>query len=71
MRAGAEFFSQHRSARFATIILLGSVTRLNPFRVSKRDRRAWVVLNTPFRPDASLNDARENPHTGYTGHTAE
>lgn len=39
------FWEQRRTARFATLIRLESVTRLtSPIRCPKRDRRGWVVL---------------------------
>ena len=41
------FFTSHRSARYGTIIHLGHVQQLRPFRIRKRDRDAWVRLREP------------------------
>lgn len=41
------FFTDHRSARYGTIIHLGHVRQLRPFRIRKRDRHAWVRLREP------------------------
>lgn len=46
IRADARFFRARRRAGYATLIHLGSVTRLDPIDFPKRDRRAWVVLPT-------------------------
>ncbi len=50
IRAEPRFLSRHQNVQYATIILMGNVTRLNPFWIRKRDRRAWVVLQGPPRP---------------------
>lgn len=42
--AGSRFYRRYREAGYATIILIGRVTPLDPFWIDKRDRRAWVVL---------------------------
>ncbi len=52
--ASAAFWQERRDARFATLAWLENVCPLAPFRVSKSDRRAWVVLAEPPRPDRPL-----------------
>jgi len=39
-----DFWSQRKSAEFATLIRLTNVLKIPPFRYSKTDRRSWVVL---------------------------
>lgn len=39
-----DFWRKRKSAEFATLIRLTNVMRIQPFKYSKRDRRAWVVL---------------------------
>ena len=39
-----DFWSQRKSAEFATLIRLTNVVKIQPFKYSKRDRRGWVVL---------------------------
>lgn len=51
--ARAGFFARHRSANYATIVLLGRVSRIDPFTIAKRDRRGWVLLDHAPRPMAS------------------
>jgi len=46
--AGPGFFRSRRHARYATVIQLGLVRCVRPFRIKKRDRRSWVVLTKPL-----------------------
>lgn len=48
------FFEEHTEARFATLMELDAVSRLEPFRIAKCDRRAWVVLSAPPEPGTRL-----------------
>lgn len=53
------FWHERSGARFATLVWLKNVCALQPFRVAKSDRRAWVVLAeppAPNRPVASVPD---------------
>lgn len=45
--ADKAFFVDHKEARYASIIKITSVIRLDPFPVDKKDRLAWVVLRKP------------------------
>lgn len=38
------FWSQRKSAEFATLIRLTNVLKISPFKYAKSDRRGWVVL---------------------------
>jgi ASC-1-like (ASCH) protein len=53
--APESFWSLHDRAQAATLIWLCDICPLEPFRVHKKDRRAWVVLNGPPIPDEKLN----------------
>ena len=44
------FLDDRRQSRYATLIQLGRVRRLEPFSVEKNDRHAWVVLSGPPVP---------------------
>jgi ASC-1-like (ASCH) protein len=46
----ASFWYQHRSARVGVLIWLDNICPLEPFWVSKSDRRAWGVLAAPPVP---------------------
>jgi hypothetical protein len=48
--APASFWHAHESARFATLIGLEWVCAVRDFRVLKRDRSAWLVLEAPPVP---------------------
>ena len=48
IQADSDFFDGWRQARYATIIHLGNVRRIDPFRLKKNDRRAWVPLAGPL-----------------------
>lgn len=50
LQADAAFFDSHQQARYATFIRLSRVRRIEPFRLKKNDRHAWVVLSTPPVP---------------------
>ncbi len=50
LQADAAFFDSHQQARYATFIRLSRVRRIEPFRLEKNDRHAWVVLSTPPVP---------------------
>ena len=39
-----DFWSQRKSAEFATLIRLTNVLKISPFKYAKSDRRGWVVL---------------------------
>ena len=40
------FWVERSRARYATLMALGAVRRIDPFRFPKRDRRGWVCLGT-------------------------
>ena len=63
IRAKPGFYNEHREANYATLILLDRVTPLDPFRIDKRDRRAWVVLPVPPQPTSSPLRQHTNPST--------
>jgi len=44
------FFDNRHQSRYATLIRLGRVRRVEPFSVEKNDRNAWVVLSGPPVP---------------------
>lgn len=50
IHAPAAFWRAHRGARLATLIWLEPVYPVEPFRIGKTDRRAWVVLDEPPIP---------------------
>ena len=52
IHASRSFFHAHAQANFATLIALRAVVRIEPFEISKSDRRAWVVLTGPPVPKA-------------------
>ena len=39
------YWQQRADCRYGTLIWLDSVTAIEPVRIDKRDRRAWVVLS--------------------------
>jgi hypothetical protein len=41
----ADFWKARRRARYATLMAIDSVTRLEPIRTAKKDPRAWVIMN--------------------------
>lgn len=43
IQADDDFWSRKSGARYATFIYLSEVVRVEPVRIEKRDRRAWVV----------------------------
>ncbi|TRO61886.1 ASCH domain-containing protein [Candidatus Bathyarchaeota archaeon] len=45
IRAGPCFIKMKESSRYATLIFLEDVKRLEPYKVDKKDRRPWVVLD--------------------------
>lgn len=52
--APAAFWRREPWVQVATLITLGDVCVFRPFRVHKRDRRAWVPFIRPPKPDAAL-----------------
>lgn len=55
IQADKHFYADHRNASFASVISLQRISALKPFRILKRDRRAWVVLQTRPRPESQLH----------------
>lgn len=51
------FWRKHRHAPAATLAWLGEICELEPFRVAKQDRRAWVVLDGPPVPKPKVSGA--------------
>lgn len=47
LRVGKGFFDSYRRARFATLIWLSRIRRVEPLPYEKRSRCAWVVLAGP------------------------
>lgn len=41
------FWEERRDACFASLIHIVNVTSISPFRIHKRDRRGWVVIQRP------------------------
>lgn len=56
--APESFWRSGRDATAATLIWLGEVCPLEPFRIVKRDLRAWVVLAGPPVPGQAIQAAR-------------
>jgi hypothetical protein len=54
IRAPRAFWQAARRATVATLIWLDPVCALEPFRIAKRDRRAWVLLDGPPVPGGPL-----------------
>jgi hypothetical protein len=52
--APAAFWEARPGAGVVTLIALGDLVLFQPFRVRKADRRAWVPLTRPPRPDCAL-----------------
>lgn len=52
IRAGRRFYAERRLAKYATVITVGPISVVRPFRVAKRDRRAWIVLRKAPQPDS-------------------
>ena len=50
-----EFWKQRESAEFATLMSLTNVMKIPPIKLSKTDRRAWVVMK-PGRKHAHEDD---------------
>lgn len=50
IRAEPTFWRERQSARFATLIWLGDVQTVEPFRVLKTSSAAWVVLDEAPTP---------------------
>ncbi len=40
-----DFWTYRSKAKYATLVQVKKHKRINPFKIEKRDRRAWVVLN--------------------------
>lgn len=61
IRASADFWQRGRQmgAEAVTLIWLGNVCPLRPFRVEKRNRRAWVVLAEAPAPGQAVVARRE------------
>src|SRR5262245_47413173 len=43
-----DFWKQRRHASFATLMRLQHVRSITPITCAKRDRRGWVILQSPF-----------------------
>lgn len=43
--ASSDFWVEREESTVATLMLIGHVAQVAPFRVKKRDRRGWVVIN--------------------------
>ncbi len=43
--ARAGFFTRHRSANYATVVLIDRPSSIKPLAIAKRDQRAWVLLD--------------------------
>ena len=53
--AGPEFFERVQSGvRFISLISITKIVALSPMPVCKRDRRAWIVLDQPLRPNMRI-----------------
>ena len=50
------FWRAHRYANAATLAWLGEISELEPFQISKYDRRAWTVLGGPPVPIPKVED---------------
>jgi len=57
-------------ATSATLIWLGNVCPLRPFRIEKRNRRAWMVLAGPPIPGRPVVAGRETAAAGLQGSEA-
>ncbi|MEE9297285.1 MAG: ASCH domain-containing protein [Phycisphaerae bacterium] len=66
IKATPQFFRRHRNARYATIIHIGRVDRLQPFGVLKSDRRAWVVLSGPPNSSSPVSPRKPRRRQSYT-----
>lgn len=53
IQADDEFWARKGSARYATFIHLSEVVKIEPVRIGKRDRRAWVVCEAENGGDSS------------------
>ena len=53
------FWRSGRRVKAATLIWLGNVCPLTPFRIEKKDRRSWVVLDRPPVPGQPIVASRE------------
>jgi len=54
IRAPLSFWKGHQSANLATLIWLTDVCTFKPFTIEKRDRRAWIILESPPVPGGSF-----------------
>lgn len=43
--AGKEFIKLKKCSKYATLIFLKDVKKVTPYRVEKKDRRPWVILD--------------------------
>jgi ASC-1-like (ASCH) protein len=50
-----EFWRSIQDCVVCTLIWLKNVEPLNPFRIRKSDRRAWIPLDGPLQPNQNLN----------------
>jgi len=58
IRAEADFFDGAETwARFLSLIWIDQILGLQPMRVIKSDKRAWVVLDAPPRPGMTIGSA--------------
>ncbi|MFC1970056.1 hypothetical protein ACFLVV_02430 [Chloroflexota bacterium] len=42
-----DFWDKRKAASFATLMKLHEVRKISPIKISKTDRRGWVVLHSP------------------------
>lgn len=54
--APPEFWQNREHVNIATLIMLGDLCTFKPFRIHKKDRRAWVVLAQPPVPGKPLQN---------------
>lgn len=57
IRADPTFWKAKQSARYGTLIWLEDVQPIEPFRVVKTDRSAWVLLDGPPVPGQPITPA--------------
>ena len=45
IRAGKEFMNAKNDSKYATLIFLENMKKVEPYAIKKRDRRPWVILD--------------------------
>jgi hypothetical protein len=63
LRLDGDFVALKRNSRYATLMHLGSVFRVRAVKISKRDRRPWVVLNASGQRELFRSVSREHQAT--------